>query len=1036
MLPARTLAVSLVALLAIALVLTTPLHATALLTSYFVQDIFEFSVLEKQPAGSLVAKLPLAIDSSHLHSLGAIRLEATRGDPLKEAPPFTIEHPTQHTAVSSSSASPLHHLLFLNLRTTRALEASAQSRYYLRAYATTTTNVNTSTSSGESSSGNTIWCSIVVRVVDGVNRAPVFTRSLYHALMYEVNAPDVAIVRVQALDGDAGANARITYHLAKAGDSADSDSDTDADDQQQQQQQQTGFNSGLASFHIKSDTGHVYVKQPYVSRELRDTYELSVLAIDNGPGRLTATARLVIRVLPQGDDAPRYDDYPTIDLVCLRLNICICCCCCCCLVRFEQDEYEISLPDTSDYASRPPVFVAKATSSSSRLAYSLYGNLNDLSTFEVEASTGAVRLVSKLDYSLKRAYKLTLIARTLDQQPSSGARALLHVRIVNVARRQLPPPVFREPFYLLVVYENVERGHVVGRVAAAAAAALAYSPSVAAAAVASNNISYSMDNTDEATMAAFGVDATSGAIFTTQRLATKYDKHDYEFYVRATNVLPAEDEDEDADAHSMQTMSNNNSSSSSSSVKVKVKVLDMNDNVPEFARSSYSLNISLAAAASDSKQVGGDVGVTTTPVGLPLLALSVVNRRGGDVLDYSFDYGNEDAMFALIRTSLATRVFVALASDTSARRTHRSSSSSNVEQEVEQRVLGVKVLDNQDGLYSICNVHVRIVRTAPPAAAQHSRLHSSSLVFDHDTFEFDVYEDAPLGTVVGSLRSSASAVDSLRVTYKLATQQASAISSANSNINNNNNELFRLDETSGRIYVSARLDRERCELVTWYVTANADAALDHALVTIRIRDVNDNAPVFTRLVVFDRLLFDSVQNQNLNIVFFFLFDARNQYKAVVYDNTAIGSVLLRIQAVDKDAPGSLNSLVRYSIGTHEQQAVVSIDPLSGIVRLARTPSSFTQPMQNVSVLASDQAAEHRGAAALSTSAALLVERVHAAESEPRFDAPACPLVFYAWINEPAGSVIGLIRASSSSSVTGRADLVYKLMSSCKFRIEL
>lgn len=84
-----------------------------------------------------------------------------------------------------------------------------------------------------------------------------------------------------ALDGDSGNNARVTYRVS----SGDED----------------------GSLDVHPVTGWVYVKRP-LDRESRDTYELTVVASDNGsPSSLAATVVVVITVADVNDNDPEFD---------------------------------------------------------------------------------------------------------------------------------------------------------------------------------------------------------------------------------------------------------------------------------------------------------------------------------------------------------------------------------------------------------------------------------------------------------------------------------------------------------------------------------------------------------------------------------------------------------------------------------------------------------------------------------------------------------------------------------------------------------
>lgn len=83
------------------------------------------------------------------------------------------------------------------------------------------------------------------------------------------------------MDADNGNNARVTYRVSSG--------------------------DGGGSLDVHPTAGWVYVKSP-LDREAQDTYELTVVAVDNGsPGPLAATVVVVITVADVNDNDPEFD---------------------------------------------------------------------------------------------------------------------------------------------------------------------------------------------------------------------------------------------------------------------------------------------------------------------------------------------------------------------------------------------------------------------------------------------------------------------------------------------------------------------------------------------------------------------------------------------------------------------------------------------------------------------------------------------------------------------------------------------------------
>ena len=150
-----------------------------------------------------------------------------------------------------------------------------------------------------------------------------------------------------------------------------------------------------------------------------------------------------------------------------------------------------------------------------------------MNTFEIEAKTGQIRLVSKLNYELKNVYQLSVIARDFGQPPCSTHSPLT----INIEDMNQSPPVFTAPFYEFILFENAPLGYTVGRIIAFDRdSAKAFQDK-------QSSIKYSIVNSslDLATAPSFDIDAANGTIFTTRRLNRK-NSNSYELYVMAMDT--------------------------------------------------------------------------------------------------------------------------------------------------------------------------------------------------------------------------------------------------------------------------------------------------------------------------------------------------------------------------------------------------------------------------------------------------------------------------------------------------------------------
>lgn len=169
--------------------------------------------------------------------------------------------------------------------------------------------------------------------------------------MYERNAPDTLLVRVEAVD-DLGwsANGRVTYHLLHNDSSSSSDSQLTAVDSNSNRNRINNNNNNKYSwtntlFQIRSDTGEIYAKKS-LDGEQRDEYVLSVMAVRKKSSslsseRVSATTRVIVRVLPRLLAAHSSSSSSSSPV-------------------FEQEVYNASVSENADFVKRPLVLHARA----------------------------------------------------------------------------------------------------------------------------------------------------------------------------------------------------------------------------------------------------------------------------------------------------------------------------------------------------------------------------------------------------------------------------------------------------------------------------------------------------------------------------------------------------------------------------------------------------------------------------------------------------------------------------------------------------
>ncbi|GAB1604336.1 protocadherin beta-2-like isoform X1 [Argonauta hians] len=123
-----------------------------------------------------------------------------------------------------------------------------------------------------------------IEVTDVNDMQPAFIKDTFKFLTYENEKPDFPIGFIKVTDPDLGAGGQLTYSLKS--------------------------NTGnMVPFKI-SNIGFISTTQS-LDREKQDIYELQVIVKDNGTPPLNNTAKLIIEVMDQNDNAP-YFTFPSV----------------------------------------------------------------------------------------------------------------------------------------------------------------------------------------------------------------------------------------------------------------------------------------------------------------------------------------------------------------------------------------------------------------------------------------------------------------------------------------------------------------------------------------------------------------------------------------------------------------------------------------------------------------------------------------------------------------------------------------------------
>lgn len=250
------------------------------------------------------------------------------------------------------------------------------------------------------------FTSVEIVVLDVNDNAPIFSDEVYHVnnitTIVEVGDP---ILTVYANDEDSGSNSEITYEIS----------------------------SPSQYFEINSTTGEIFVLSPLFPQ----MYEFSVLALDNGINRQSASALVSIII----------DPYP----IALYL-------------RFPESSVEEDIPAQSE-VSRPDITVIdnRGITINDTLSLDLtfrIVNGTDADMFVIREDTGEIFTLGSLDYDeASTQYRLLVQATVSNDDYEISSEAVAEIFVINLDDN---PPKFIPQFYATVIEQFTSPGvHVI-----------------------------------------------------------------------------------------------------------------------------------------------------------------------------------------------------------------------------------------------------------------------------------------------------------------------------------------------------------------------------------------------------------------------------------------------------------------------------------------------------------------------------------------------------------------------------------------------
>ncbi|XP_059080013.1 cadherin-related tumor suppressor-like [Tigriopus californicus] len=777
-----------------------------------------------------------------------------------------------------------------------------------------------------------------VEVTDENDNSPVFSPKFYSAKVLENAIPGSVVIEAQASDLDVGKHAELRYSIV----SGDSDLD----------------------FRIDEQTGLVIVNKR-LDYERKNLYELTIQSQDGGIPSQVDTATVVINILDVNDNAPEFVDSPYF------------------VMALENYLDEIT-----------PIFTLTATDKDdppfNRLEFGARDDFNGV--FHVNSSTGEIFLKQALDREERNSYTLEVTAIDFGT-PRLTATGLVEITVQDINDNE---PQFEHDRYSFDLEENLPAASFVGLTKA-------YDDDFGYNA----KVRYHLEETHD-----FSIDQWTGEI-KTNRYLDRERKSVHEFKVIATDqseVNPL-----------------------SATAQVSVKLLDVNDNSPKIEndKSEFYIPPGLSPGdfifgifASDADS-GDNAELRFSLRGRdsryfdmdPVSGVGVASKQFQEKFSYQVIVVVSDSGFNSLSTEEKFEIFLAK------ELVVPSFSSPIDEVDVdEDSPLGMELakfasVEKTGVAFGIAGGNTR---DSFWVNATTGALEINQPLDFEDIREYDLwiklhFQAKPLFFTTTRVKvnvrdknDNAPTFENTVVRLKVPEEQYPPFQLmeifATDLDNGVNGEIsYQLLEPStifeidtNHIICKERLDREKTSMYHLKLLAT-----DHgvprmsstASVLIEVEDINDNAPLFTRL-----------------------------YAINVTENTPNDKVLLKVETRDADSPPNAN--VSYSLLDQGAYQAFQIESQSGELSTIRKLDREIQEEHYLQVQASD------GAWKLDTTITVTV--LDENDNWPVFDQDNYEFVYPISNEIKLNSKIGRVHALDRDSPGPNSDIVYSLSHSSEF----
>ena len=746
--------------------------------------------------------------------------------------------------------------------------------------------------------------SVTIRVIDVNDNAPVFSMSSYTAQVAEHSSINTSVTNISATDADSGVFGMISYALE-------------------------GTNG---VFRIDSITGEVVINQD-IDREVVTQFTFTVVASDGGNPAMSTSSSVVVSITDTNDNAP----------------------------VFQQLSYAVRVRE--DTAVLTEIITILATDADE------VGNPNSQIDYSFETSssvfsistTGAITLVSSLDFETTPSYTVTAVA-TDRGNPTMSGRTDVTITVINV--NDQPPELSGDQSITLSELTPVPDQIARFTATSNAGEALEYELT------GTQNGEFEINMTTGIVTLVQSLDyegtqfyaltvTASDSMFSTPSAfnITVTDENDNIPQFETVNVLEVTEEESVGTQVGQVTASDDDSGGNAelqysfvqsstlnlfsinastgeihSSIILDREVLvSGNLFLPPQSRFTFLVQVTDMGSPSLFTQMNVTVQLNDINDNRPMLVNPVTmvsiseSTAVGEIVTFISAIDVDLGVNAIIAYSLTGPAQFIINSTTGA-----ITLASSLDYETTTEYTIMVTAANPDGLNSMeHNITIRVIDE-----------NDNSPIFTMNPYTASVDEHSSTGTTVVTVQADDADSGLLgQVRYSIV---------GNTSIIN----TFTINVTTGEISINGDTDRESIDSYSFTVQAvdsgGTNAQSTTTTVAVTITDINDNAPIFDQ----------------------------SMYQAVVLENTSVPIQLLTINATDADQPGSPNSMVSYSLS--DGFNLFEIDSPTGSFSVTGSLDFETQSTYTLQVMAIDN-----GQPSLTATAQIMINIINVNDQLPQ-----------------------------------------------------